>query len=874
MSWFSSKLSKAEKWLKKKYDKLKKTYDATNKWIRGRIGLTDETLINSNSSTSNLLGKDFYYNALNMLALKHQKDPDGTVISKLVDQTYLAGDNMNSFKNISDELGIGAVTTTGHRTDVALDGIDYNTLKTEIHNKYNIPIENIEILDTTFGYPEMWPFLEYTVNELPNFNMATGIYTKGGIDYEVTDILYEESTSILTLVCTSPTGDVLNVPVKITFPDTDELLTIEYSIEGEDSSYYYIKPYTPEYTSIPLNMSPIVTLRRASRTIKSSDSNYEDTKEVLKGLGMDMSSALTALTGIRPDEDLKTDFLTLGKSFDSAFYYKHKDKTKAEIKNILLALHKANLPSPNPKYTSDIWEDLIISISFDPMNVSGEEHASFPHFKSRAALMQCGEDLEVGFTTKHASKTDRQVYEEILLQPINCFNIKAKVNEITGQKNNLEDTTDVFLLLAMNIGDDVPVIDKLTYELFENLLLDESIRSSVPKTTSEKDDSGYTGNSTTIVRDIYTVLITSGTYNNYIRWSGDTHTIVRTKHTDEYGHDYWTTSKSTTIGSKAVSKSGSIGEVGTYYKDISGNILTLRKQTNETYYTEYEIIGISNLISVKKDGLRNTHTKKLSEVEIPLPMYLLDMLSPMEKAQLYPYVLKMQFYAAKVQHLEWYETKDFAYTMSLAIAIIQMVVLASTVGADGGSTTIILTKLLIQLATQAIVSYVMKRILASDAPDWLKALAVTTLVVVAIWAGQSTEAGEMLTASQLTEIVLASSTTVLANSAAIVSGLSNAYQVSIAMDMDELKEEQTKFNSRKDMRQKVVSDAYEHLQAGLDITQVRNLLDAEIPEPYLFGPDAFMFKAKGGIQYDYDALYDYSAMKSDFIGKKLQIGII
>ncbi len=864
--------------LKAAYKEAKRIHDRVNDWIRDRLGLNAEDLINSNSSTSNLLGKDFYDNALNMLALKHQKDPDGTVISKLVEQTYMTGDNINNFKNISDELGIGVATTTAHKADMVLNGIDHDVLKTEIHNKYNIPIENIEILDITFGYPEMWSFFRYRINELPNFNMATGVYTKGEIDYEVTDISYEKSTSILTLVCTSTTGDVLNVPVEIAFPNTGDLLTVKYSIEGGDSNYY-IKPHTLEYTSTPLTMSPIITLRQASRTIKSSDANYGDTKEALKGLGMDISSVLTTLTGVRPDEDLKADFLALGKSFDGLFYHKHKDKTKAEVKNILLALHKANLPSTNPKYRTTpfpaLKQVLVISISFDPMSVAGEQHTSFPHFKSRAALMQCGEDFEVGFTTKHTSKTDRQVYEEILLQPINCFNVKAKVNEVAGQKNNLEDTTDVFLLLAMNIGDDVPVIDKLTYELFENLLLDESIRSSVPKTTSESDDNGYTTQTTTIVRDKYNIAVTSGAYNNHIRWSGDTHTTVHTRHTpSDGGFDYWTSTSSTTIGSTAISIVGSIGEVGTYYKDITGNILTLRKQINTTYYTEYKIIGISNLISVKKSGLRNTHTKNLSEVEIPLPMYLLNELSPIEKTQLYPYILKMEFYAASITHLKWYETKDFAYAIGMAIIIIQVTMLIVTAGSDGMTTTALLTQLLVQVGTQAAVNYAMRKIMESDAPDWIKAIAVVTLVVTVIWAGQSAEAGEMLTADQLTEVVLASSTTVLANSAAITNGLSNAYQMSIAMDMEELKEEQTKFNSRMDMRQKVVSDAYEHLQAGLDITQVRSLLDAEIPEPYLFGPDAFMFKAKGGIQYDYDALYDYSAMKDGFISKKLQIGVI
>jgi len=864
------------------YKAAKRIHDRTNDWVKDIFGLNDEDVINSNSFTSNLLGKSFYDDALNLLALKHQKDPDGTVISKLVEQTYMTGDNINNFKDISDRLGIGVATTTAHKADPILEEVDHNVLKAEIHNKYNVPIESIEILDTTFGYPELWPFLKYKISDLANLNVMTGIYTKEGIDYEVTDALYEESTSILTLVCTPATGDVLNVPVEVVFPNTSDLLTVEYRTEVEEDSRYYIRPYTPRYTSTPLVMSPIITLRQASRTIKSSDANYEDTKEVLKGLGMDMSSVLTTLTGVRPDEDLKEDFLALGKSFDGLFYHKHKDKTKTEIKNILLALHKASLPSPNPNFrgsTLDSTYILVINITFDPMSVSGEQHALYPHFKSRAALMQCGEDFEVGFTTKHASKTDRQVYEEILLQPINCFNVKAKVNEIVGQKNNLEDTTDVFLLLAMNIGDDVPVVDKLTYELFENLLLDKSIRSSVSNTTTtETDENGYATQKTTIVRDKYNIVVTSGAYNNHIRWSGDTHTIVSTRKsvpTTLYTGVYeWPSSSSTTTGSTAVSIAGSIGEVGTYYKDITGNILTLQKQINERYYTEYKIIGISNLISVKKEGLRNTHTKNLSEVEIPLPMYLLNELSPIEKTQLHPYILKMEFYAASVTHLKWYETEDFAYKIGIIIKIVQVVVLIATAGADGMTTTALLTQLLIQVGTQAAVNYAMRRILESDAPDWIKAVAVVVLVVTVIWAGQSTEAGEMLTADQLTEVVLASSSTVLANTTAIVNGLSNAYQMSIAMDIEELKEEQTKFNSRMDMRQKVVSDAYEHLQAGLDITQVRDLLDAEIPEPYLFGPDAFMFKAKGGIQYDYDALFDYSAMKDDFISKKLQVGVI
>ena len=92
--------------------------------------------------------------------------------------------------------------------------------------------------------------------------------------------------------------------------------------------------------------------------------------------------------------------------------------------------------------------------------------------------------------------------------------------------------------------------------------------------------------------------------------------------------------------------------------------------------------------------------------------------------------------------------------------------------------------------------------------------------------------------------------------------------------MNELEDKETKFQAAADLRQEVIDDAYDNLVQGLDVTDIEWLIDKDIPEAYLKGPDAFMYKAKGGIQYEYSALYAYESKKDDYISSMLNVGIL
>ena len=413
------------------------------------------------------------------------------------------------------------------------------------------------------------------------------------------------------------------------------------------------------------------------------------------------------------------------------------------------------------------------------------------------------------------------------------------IEEITAGINDnpsISDVADAFIYLGVDLKDNTPEINKLVYETFAQLYEDSGLYTEGDKVNAVEDSADTGG---------YSATIQEMPYNIVLGWKHQKKEII----------------------------SGSIGPVGTYSKSTSGNDLIMRKQTAPEYYTVYTMTSVTGVTFIDRDGLVGAVGKNLSDgIDMPLGFFFLDSLDATEQMKIFPYVLKLSVYAAQVTHLEWYKTKAFANFLKIIAIAVAVVVTVLTLG-TASSVGVFLISMAEMIALGLTVGWAMKKLMESSAPDWLKAVGAVVLVVVSIWLGAGIGTGEFLTATQLTSAVTTSTAAVVGTVSAAVSGLANAFNVYTRVKMDDLSEDVQAFEAQADLRQQVIEDAFEHLTSGLSISDIQWLMDREYPEAYLRGPDAFMYRAKGEIQYDYAALYDYNVFKDDYVTTRLQLGI-
>lgn len=444
--------------------------------------------------------------------------------------------------------------------------------------------------------------------------------------------------------------------------------------------------------------------------------------------------------------------------------------------------------------------------------------------------------LRNNFVNTNADKTSTKYLEsKELLEALG-----VDIDELTTGINDSPDiasVADAFVYLGVDLRDDTPEINKLVYETFSQLYEGSGLYSEEDKANASEGDNVTGG---------YSATIQEMPYNIVFGWKHQKKEIV----------------------------AGSIGPVGTYEKSVSDNDLIMSKQTAPGYYTVYTMTSVTSVTFIDRQGVVGTIGKNLSDgIDMPLGFFFLDSLDAAEQMRIFPYVLKLSIYAAQLIHLEWYETEAFASILKIISIIAAVIITIITLGAAStfGAFLISMAEMLV---VGVAVGWAMNKLMESGAPDWLKAAGAIVLVVVSIWLGGGRNTGEFLTATQLTSAVTTASASVVGTASAAVTGLANALNVYTQIKINDLNEEAQNFKSKADLRQQVIDDAFEHLKDGLDVTDIQWLMDKEYPEAYLRGPDAFMYRAKGEIQYDYAALYDYNVYKDDYVTARLQLGIV
>lgn len=111
------------------------------------------------------------------------------------------------------------------------------------------------------------------------------------------------------------------------------------------------------------------------------------------------------------------------------------------------------------------------------------------------------------------------------------------------------------------------------------------------------------------------------------------------------------------------------------------------------------------------------------------------------------------------------------------------------------------------------------------------------------------------------------------NFCAALTTVTSGIGMAIGADMAELKVQQQQFQSKVETIQAEQEAAKAEMYTPFDATYLSNLKQVEQVSPYLYGVDAMVYRARD-IQYNFDAMYDYNRLTSDFVSNKLRLGVI
>jgi len=413
---------------------------------------------------------------------------------------------------------------------------------------------------------------------------------------------------------------------------------------------------------------------------------------------------------------------------------------------------------------------------------------------------------------------------------------------VTAVNDNpaIADITDAFVYFGIDISDTSPVISKMVYKTFEFIF----------ETASTNPPTGTLG-----TVNQYRITVQEGNYNSALAWSNQTLNYI----------------------------TGSIGPVGTYQNQVVGADLILRHQSTPTQYTEYHIYEIFTVSVLARAGMSAAVTKTFlaGPVTLPLSYNLVNQFSPVEQMELFCKSLRLSVYSATVTHLAYYETAAFATAMQVIVYTVAVVITILTWESGGSTTSAWLKfagKILIGLAT----SYGIKKILESTLPGWLKIVLIAATIALGAYGSSSIDAGEFLSAEQVTKMVTDYATTFMASATTITPGtvftgmniVSKVANYRINGLMEDLEDSAEAFSKTLELKVKEISDKMKSVQNYLSTEFVTGLANMDMTQGYVEGYDMNMYKAVG-MQYDhvylsvssvYENIYDYD--------RKFKIGII
>jgi hypothetical protein len=123
-----------------------------------------------------------------------------------------------------------------------------------------------------------------------------------------------------------------------------------------------------------------------------------------------------------------------------------------------------------------------------------------------------------------------------------------------------------------------------------------------------------------------------------------------------------------------------IGEITENGK--TGTLLYIQHQTAPGLFEELRIQDLNGMSTIKKDGYASISANALGDATFTIPVshFIINQLTKKEQLVLYEHILRIDAYAAELQHLEFYETEAFINFFNFAAIAITIFTLGTASG--------------------------------------------------------------------------------------------------------------------------------------------------------------------------------------------------
>lgn len=375
------------------------------------------------------------------------------------------------------------------------------------------------------------------------------------------------------------------------------------------------------------------------------------------------------------------------------------------------------------------------------------------------------------------------------------------VDMITANPD-IEAVDDAFIYFGINPLDNNPAISRMMYLMWEEIMVKYNISSNTQKFHASYD-----------VGDMI---------KNSVVWTGQTmEDIVE----------------------------ASSMKVGTYSHEIVGGsnlVITYRVNSTTSRVITVENLSSISLVSATIDGqlYNKAVPNTLSDADFTLPVswYVLNSLTSKEIAQVFPFMLRVEFYAATGTEIAWYQTEEFI----IVLRVIQIVLTIFFWYIDGGTS--------LQLAFELITQYAIGEFVAIGVEAVLKITGNKELAVAF-----GVIASVALSSRGDFNIDFTDPVMLLEMSTLFASNMTRVYDSLNRQQVDRLEALDAEYEDR----QEDIDAANKSLTNGVTAEYIT----------YLNSVDTNLEMAIGA-QFNYSYTYNYDSLIENFFDDKLKAGVI
>lgn len=802
-------------------------------FVVGLFGIKDEDIISTNISVQRILKDDTVMSAMmtKIMLEKMKEDSDLGVIDRLLAESKVTRARYNAYYKYGKNDYVYGLPEGNLKAIV----IDNAKVKDVIDRIYGI---NCTVIDSKISAPDKYEWTYFYFQENYGYKVYSNEMLYNGYVYKISNIDYNYDLDRYDVFIrtyedqTTTVSDVTTVTITSNYEveTTDVVTTTTVTVTSYDATRDNKNTLVTERTIV----SGSVTGAISDTTVTVS--NVDE----LVAKGSVSNSTTSSTTTSTKDIDLVTtsvDRHTVKTGSVQGFISEtvvNQSLTTQRVTSGTVSGSVSTVVISTTTVIGVVWNSNMIPIpAFEPTRyyitryyttVSGqwkywlyeESSGLYPELDDQNFRITELEMLPIVPIRNATVNVNDDKSSDLYKQSKEILNyIGIDIDTVTDAlKTNADiaNVEDAFIHFGLNPNDSDATVSEMLYRMFEYSFNDTSLLNN-------------SGNSKG-----YTATVQEGPFNAAVAWSNQSIVI----------------------------STGVIGPLNSYKHSVNGQTLVLQKQEEPNRYVTITMYDVSAITFIDRQGLVGTVATKLQDDNfyIPLSIYFVKQLSPIEQMKLFNKSLILTVYAAQVQHLEWYQTEAFGTLMQ----IIGIVVFLFT----WNPTVLTWQTVLYAVGNYLIAMYVINEL--------MKVIDNPALRIIAAVAAAYVMAGgfDLNNMSFVGPSVLTSSVTTFCQ---FITTAANAYSVGIAYDLDELKSERIGWEAQADAAYKRLDAEEKKLEDYLSTEYVAALSNVDPVSQYLYGVDAMMYRAIN-IQYDYNKIFDYNVLVSDFYTNKLTLGII